>query len=102
MLAVRKLQRDDGLTLPQIKEALRGQNSEGRVDAAAFRNLEALVAARVGMDGEVLLETLTAAWPYAEHDAKVFQDLGIVEILDTPKGPEIGRASCRERVCQSV
>src|SRR3546814_10784708 len=71
MLAVRKLQRDDGLTLPQIKEALRGQNSEGRVDAAAFRNLEALVAARVGMDGEVLLETLTAAWPYAEHDAKV-------------------------------
>lgn len=89
VLAVRKLQRDDGLTLPQIKEALRGQNSEGRVDAAAFRNLEALVAARVGMDGEVLLETLTAARPYAEHDAKVFQGLGIVEILDTPKGPAL-------------
>src|SRR3546814_14050135 len=87
ILAVRKLQRDDGLTLPQIKEALRGENSDGRVDAAAFRNLEALVAARVGMDGEVLLETLNAAWPNAEADAKVFQGLGTVEILDTPKGP---------------
>src|SRR3546814_18875183 len=41
------------------------------------------------MDGEVLLETLTAAWPYAEHDAKVFQVLGIVEILDTPTGPAL-------------
>src|SRR3546814_20874330 len=58
MLAVRKLQRDDGLTLPQIKEAIRGQNSEGRVNAAAFRNLETLVAARVGMAGAVLLEKI--------------------------------------------
>src|SRR3546814_12237702 len=41
------------------------------------------------MDGAVLLETVTAAWPYAEHDAKVFQGLGIVEILDTPKGPAL-------------
>lgn len=89
ILAVRKLQREDGLTLPQIKEALRGQNSEGRVDAAAFRNLEALVAARVGMDGEVLLATLSADWPHAEEDAKVFQGLGIVEILDTQKGPAL-------------
>lgn len=89
ILAVRKLQRDDGLTLPQIKEALRGQNGEGRVDAAAFRNLEALVAARVGFDGEVLLETLAKEWPNATADAKVFEDLGIVEILQTPKGPAL-------------
>src|SRR3546814_19912284 len=41
------------------------------------------------MDGAVLLETVTAAWPYAEHDAKVFQGLGIVEVLDTPKGPAL-------------
>ncbi len=89
ILAVRKLQRDDGLTLPQIKEALSGKSGEGRVDAAAFRNLEALVAARVGFDGEVLIETLTQAWPHAEDDAKVFEGLGIVEILETPKGPAL-------------
>lgn len=89
ILAVRKLQRDDGLTLPQIKEALRGQNGDGRVDAAAFQNLEALVAARVGFEGEVLVETLSATWPNAEKDARVFQDLGIVEIIDTGKGPAL-------------
>lgn len=89
VLAVRKLQRDDGLTLPQIKEALRGGNGDGRVDAAAFRNLEALVAARVGSDGEVLIKTLAAAWPNAAGDAKVFQELGIVTILDTANGPAL-------------
>ncbi|MDR6834107.1 MULTISPECIES: MerR family transcriptional regulator [unclassified Sphingopyxis] len=89
VLAVRKLQRDDGLTLPQIKEALRGQNGEGRVDAAAFRNLEALVAARVGFEGEVLIETLARDWPNAEADARVFESLGIVEIRDTKKGPAL-------------
>lgn len=89
ILAVRQLQRDDGLTLPQIKEALRGHSGEGRVDAAAFRNLESLVAARVGFDGEVLIETLTQAWPNAAGDAKVFQKLGIVDIIKTPKGPAL-------------
>jgi DNA-binding transcriptional MerR regulator len=89
VLAVRKLQRDDGLTLPQIKEALGGRNGEGRVDAAAFQNLEALVAARVGFDGEVLLESLAKEWPNAAKDAKVFEKLGIVEILKTPKGPAL-------------
>lgn len=89
ILAVRKLQRDDGLTLPQIQEALSGQNSDGRVDAAAFQNLEALVAARVGFEGEVLIETLTSAWPNALADAKVFEKLGIVTVLKTAKGPAL-------------
>src|SRR3546814_7150816 len=53
ILAVRKLQRDDGLTLPQIKFALRGQTGDGRVAAATFRNLQTIVAARVGFDAEV-------------------------------------------------
>lgn len=81
IITVRKLQRDDGLTLPQIKEALHGQTGEGRVDAAAFRNLEALVASRVGYDGEVLLSELEKKWPHAASDAKIFADMGIIALI---------------------
>lgn len=86
ILAVRKLQQDDGLTLPQIKVALRGQSGPGRVDAAAFQNLEALVSARVGVDGEVPLANLVKAWPKAESDARVFAEMGLIDIIDTPNG----------------
>lgn len=89
IIAVRKLQRDDGLTLPQIKEALRGQTGEGRVDAAAFRNLETLVASRVGYDGEVLLSELAKEWPHAANDAKIFADMGIIEIVKRRGGPAL-------------
>lgn len=89
ILAVRKLQQDDGLTLPQIKIALLGQTGPGRVDAAAFQNLEALVAARVGVDGEVPLANLVETWPKAEHDAHVFAGMGLIEIIDTPRGPAL-------------
>jgi DNA-binding transcriptional MerR regulator len=89
ILAVRKLQQDDGLTLPQIKVALRGQAGPGRVDAAAFQNLEALVSARVGFDGEVPLANLVNAWPNAESDARVFADMGLIDIIDTPRGPAL-------------
>ncbi|MFM6854428.1 MAG: MerR family transcriptional regulator, partial [Sphingopyxis sp.] len=35
--AVRNLQRNDGLTLPQIKALLQGRESTRRVEAGAFR-----------------------------------------------------------------
>src|SRR3546814_14166598 len=75
ILAVRKLQRDDGLPLPQIKFALRGQTGDGRVDAAAFRNLQTLVAARVGFDGEVPLSALAKQWSHAASEARGFAQL---------------------------
>lgn len=89
ILAVRKLQQDDGLTLPQIKVALQGQTGPGRVDAAAFQNLETLVSARVGFDGEVLLASLAKAWPNARSDTQVFAQMGIIDIIDTPRGPAL-------------
>ena len=95
ILAVRKLQREDGLTLPQIKEALKGQHSDVRVDAASFQNLEALVSARVGLSGEVLIDTLAQVWPNAATDAEVFKDLGIVEIIETKDGPALSIVDSR-------
>src|SRR3546814_17881783 len=47
ILAARQLQRDDGLTLPQLQVALRGQNDDGWVDSAAVRTLTPLVTPRV-------------------------------------------------------
>ena len=90
ILAVRTLQRDDGLTLPQIKVALSGQSGERRVDAGALRNIEALVATRVGIDDrQVLISTLTEVWPCAGNDAVKFQEMGLVEIIATRKGPAL-------------
>ena len=85
--AVRNLQRNDGLTLPQIKDALSGQSSERRVDAGALRNLETLVATRVGIDDQqVLLSTLTKDWPHASEDAKIFEKMGLVTLVKSRKG----------------
>src|SRR3546814_8593694 len=72
-----------------IKVALRGQTGDGRVDAAACRNLQTLVAARVGFDGEVQLSELAKQWPHAESDARVFADMGLIDLLQRPGGPAL-------------
>jgi DNA-binding transcriptional MerR regulator len=94
--AVRKLQRNDGLTLPQIKVALSGQSGDRRVDAGALRNLEALIATRVGIDDQqVLISTLTKAWPHAGDDANIFEAMGLIAIASTKKGPALSITDSR-------
>ncbi len=96
ILAVRDLQRDSGLTLNQIKDALSGQSSERRVDAAAFGNLEALVATRVGLDDrQVMIAALSKVWPHAASDAQSFEKMGLVEIKRTKKGPALSITDSR-------
>jgi DNA-binding transcriptional MerR regulator len=96
ILAVRDLQRDSGLTLNQIKEVLNGESGNRRVDAAAFRNLEALVATRVGLDDrQVLIASLARAFPKAPEDSQIFADMGLVEILQTRKGPALSVTDSR-------
>ena len=48
ILAVRNLQHEHHMTLDQIAAMLRGDISQRRVEAPAFRHLENLVAARLG------------------------------------------------------
>ncbi len=96
VMAVRDLQRDSGLTLNQIKAVLNGQSGDRRVDAAAFRNLEALVATRVGLDDrQVLIATLAKAFPKAGEDARTFEKMGLVEILKTTRGPALSVTDSR-------
>ena len=96
IMAVRDLQRDSGLTLNQIKDVLNGESGNRRVDAAAFRNLETLVATRVGLDDrQVLITALAKAFPKAQADAETFERMGLVEILYTRKGAALSVTDSR-------
>lgn len=96
IIAVRDLQRNSGLTLNQIKAVLNGESGDRRVEAAAFPNLEALVATRVGVDDrQVLLSSLLSAWPHAEEDARAFETDGLVTIIQTANGPALSVTDSR-------
>ena len=96
VLAVRELQRDNGLTLRQIKDVLNGESGERRVEAAAFQNLEALVAASMGQSGQpVLLASLEKTWPHAISDAEELSRIGVLSIVATPAGPALSVTDAR-------
>ena len=96
IIAVRDLQRDSGLTLRQIAGVLSGQRTQRRIEAGAFQNLEALVASRVGIDDKlVMIATLQASVPFADHDAKVMQTIGLVDIIDTTSGAALSLTDAR-------
>jgi DNA-binding transcriptional MerR regulator len=96
VLAVRELQRTSTLTLRQIRETLRGQHGERRVEASAFQQLEALEATRVGIDVQpILIKSLARAFPDAPSDARRLEAIGAIEILKTPKGPALSVTDMR-------
>ena len=88
ILAIRKLQRESGMTLPQIKAVLKGENIAGRqLGATAFTQLEELVASRVGVtQGLVALDSIVEQFPNAVADARALGRINIIELLDTPDG----------------
>lgn len=94
--AVRELQRNSALTMKQIKEAMDGAQDGPRVDAIAFQHLEALVATRVGIDvAPIKLSSLAKAYPKAASDAKKLAASGIIEILDSRRGPSVSITDAR-------
>ncbi|MFM5885220.1 MAG: MerR family transcriptional regulator [Novosphingobium sp.] len=85
--AVRKLQRESGMTLPQIKAMLNGHRPDRVLGASAFPHLEELVASRVGVQqGLMSLAALVERTPKAEIDAKALDRIGIIDLIDTPQG----------------
>lgn len=81
ILAIRHLQQERRLPLAQIKRALDGDTSAMAADAAAFPQLNALVAARLGMDeGLVPLTSVMARNALAESDARAFERVGAVRL----------------------
>lgn len=87
ILAVRRLQHESGMTLPQIKAVLHGKSPARGLGASAFNHLEELVASRVGVEqGLVRLETLVEQNPKAAVDALALSRIGIIELVDGPDG----------------
>ncbi|MGK2909010.1 MAG: MerR family transcriptional regulator [Sphingobium sp.] len=87
IVAVRRLQRENRLTLAQIKAIIGGEGTEGRVEASAFDQLEQLVAHRVGVDGPpVTIASLLERYPHAADDARALAKIGILDIIETEQG----------------
>jgi DNA-binding transcriptional MerR regulator len=81
ILAIRNLQQERGLTLPQIKRAMAGDVAAMPADPSALQHLDALVAARLGADGaRVPLASLVARNPQADADARALASVGAVTI----------------------
>lgn len=82
IVAVRKLQRESGLTLQQIKSMLDGDGPERRLTASAFPHLEDLVASRVGFENSLLsVDSLLQQNPNAKEDAEGLDRIGVVELV---------------------
>jgi DNA-binding transcriptional MerR regulator len=90
ILAVRKLQRETGMTLPQIKSMLNGEHSDRALGASAFTHLEELVSSRVGVkQGLISLATLAKQTPKAGIDAEALSKIGVIELIASRSGPKL-------------
>jgi DNA-binding transcriptional MerR regulator len=86
--AVRKLQRQSGMTLEQIKSLLDGKSDQRALGASAFPHLEALVALRVGVENRFIsIKSLEAENPQALADAKAMAAINAIELLEGDDGP---------------
>lgn len=83
---IRRLQKQQGLTLPQIKAALSGTSVDTPLGAGAFVHLERLVSGRLVSgrlaqdDAMIPLGALEAGNPRVRQDAKAFAALGVIDL----------------------
>jgi DNA-binding transcriptional MerR regulator len=90
ILAVRRLQQDSRLTLPQIRAMMNGDPGDQRVNVNAFTHLEQLVASRVGLDDHLVpLDTLAQRYPQARRDARSLATFGAVAIVQDQAGDAV-------------
>lgn len=82
ILAIRKLQTEQRLSIEEIKEAVNGHVTVVPGDATTFRHLDELVAARLGADQTLIpLSSLVERNPKAESDAKILAKQGAIELV---------------------
>lgn len=82
ILAIRQLQKEKRLPLHMIRRAMDGDTSVMPADANAFPHLDRLIAARVGIDNDLVpLESTRARNPQAESDARALQKIGAIKLV---------------------
>lgn len=83
ILAIRRLQTEQRLTIDEIKSALNGDNVALKANAHTFQHLDELVAARLGADQSLVpLSSLLESSAGAVEDAEVLQEMGAIELLE--------------------
>jgi DNA-binding transcriptional MerR regulator len=95
--AVRQLQQTSRLTLKEIRGALEGNGLPAAGPAAAYRQLEELLAIRFDMrEAKMLpLAALEERYPKARRDAKAFESMGMLALIQTEEGEMISLADAR-------
>lgn len=95
--AVRRLQQQDRLTLDEIKQAMAGEQLHGRNEASVYHRLDELLAIRMGIEQSpvVSLANLQKHTPAAERDARAFEAMGMLEIVETADGPSLSLGDAR-------
>lgn len=80
---IRRLHKEEGLTLPQIGRVLSGELSQTALSIGAFPHLEQLVAARLDrFDALVPLSSVLERNPHAEEDARMLEGIEAVKLHD--------------------
>ena len=81
ILAIRRLQKEEGLTLPRIKAVLAGEPGEAGLAPGALPHLEALVSRRLDhFDATVPLSAVKSRNPRALPDAEALEKIGAVTL----------------------
>lgn len=92
IVAVRSLQNEQNLSLPQIKRALGGDSGGLAVESSAYLHLDRLLATLLGVDdGTVPLDKVAIRNPVAAEDAAILEQVGAVQIRRRRGVPHVSR-----------
>lgn len=82
ILAIRRLQDEQRLSIDEIKRSLDGHAASLQTDAMTYRHLDELVAARLGADKTLVpLESMIESYPQARTDALELDRVGTIELV---------------------
>jgi DNA-binding transcriptional MerR regulator len=95
--AVRQLQQTSRLTLKEIRGAMEGNGLSMAGPVVAYRQLEELLAVRFDMREArmILLASLKDRYPKAVRDAKAFEGMGMLTLVNSDEGDLISLADAR-------
>jgi DNA-binding transcriptional MerR regulator len=96
VLAIRQLQQQYRMTLSQIGDVLKGRPTGQRIESMAFAHLEQLVKAGTGYTDQLIsIDSLIEANQHATTDARAFEQLGIVDRLESPDGEMVSHTDAQ-------
>jgi DNA-binding transcriptional MerR regulator len=94
--AVRRLQTEDRLSLPEIKALITGGRAEDRIAPGAVEQLERLVSHRSGTaEPPVTIAALAERYPHAAEDARTLAAIGLIQVIETPQGDSLSFSSAQ-------